>query len=664
MTSTWFGLEIGKRAIATQQKAMDVTSHNIANANTEGYARQRAVISTTDPWSVPDLNSPVTGQQLGTGVDVTKVESIRDSYIDEKIVRETSILQEYSSADDLMKEVEAILNEPNDTTLRDSLDKFWAAWEDLSVNASSTELRQNLKAQSEALISQFQDIDMRLQRLQGTPDYAFQGSIENQLEDSVKEVNNLAEQIADLNVEIQRSEIGNAEANDLRDTRQKLVEDLSELINLETSYDSNGGIKLRCGTHTLVDNTKFNELYIVKKDGMEPGTISGDPNYPEYSDNPEVASAVQTHTESQRNITLTVSQIAEADSVYSYLSYFPLTDALSTFGVTSGSFTVNGRSFYVDADNTTIQELASMIDTANINVDANVNEAGQLTMTSTLTGTENAITFSDGTSNLATVLNLQVKQEAKDAVFNYNGTEYTTSENVVDDALAGVKLILNGTGVANLDMRPIVTGGKLKGLLEVRDGNIQSLRDKFDEMASKLVTEINDVHRKGFGLNGQTGQNFFKSLATDDPNQPYKDAIENLSLDDCIVSDLNNIAAAQGTLENSTDCLPTYNGDGDGNNAILIAQIKQKNFFSNGKANFSDFYNTIVTEAATGSQKTETKCTASQDLITQLESQRSSVSGVSLDEELTNLVKFQQAYNAAAKIVSVIDEMLDTIINM
>jgi len=125
----------------------------------------------------------------------------------------------------------------------------------------------------------------------------------------------------------------------------------------------------------------------------------------------------------------------------------------------------------------------------------------------------------------------------------------------------------------------------------------------------------------------------------------------------------NTIAAAGGTLEDPNDRLRTYNGDGDGSNAILIAQLKQTNFFNDGKSSFNDFYNEVVTEVASKSKRYETETEYSQSLLTQLDAKRAELSGVSLDEELANLIRYQHAYNAAARVMTTIDEMLDKIIN-
>ncbi|NCB39775.1 MAG: flagellar hook-associated protein FlgK, partial [Erysipelotrichia bacterium] len=138
MSGSFFGLNIGKSGIFTQRKAMEVTSHNIANANTEGYTRQRAVIQSNSPYLTTNLATPVSAAQVGSGSVVVKIQQFRDEFIDAKITDETSTLDWKSSANDMLKQIESILNEPGTATLRNQLDKYWAAWEDLANDASNT----------------------------------------------------------------------------------------------------------------------------------------------------------------------------------------------------------------------------------------------------------------------------------------------------------------------------------------------------------------------------------------------------------------------------------------------------------------------------------------------------------------------------------------------
>ena len=663
MAGTFFGLQIGKSGIFTQRKAMETTSHNIANANTEGYSRQSAVIAASKPYMITSLHTPVATAQVGSGSLVTQIQQFRDEFIDAKITKETSTLEWKTASDDLMKQIEAIINEPGTATIRDELDKYWAAWQDLANDASNSSLRRNLVEQTESLVGIFSDIDNQLRRLQGSPTWCSQGSIENQIQDTVKEINSIATTIANLNEQIGRSETSGNMANDLRDQRQKALEDLAGLVNVNAFYNQKGELTVNCGAHTLVQHNVFKELNISVKEGEALSTVAGSSGYPEFSDNTDVASAVITHTADQRNITLTVSSVAQAHSKYSFLTFHPLTGPLSNFGITSGSFNVNGREFFLDAENTTMRDLSEMLDSANLNIKASINESGQLVLNSSQTGTDYSIKTSDGTSNLFTVLNLQTDKEARDARFSFGDQEFVSSKNDVSGALEGVTLLIRDTGVANLDLRPVVTSGKLKGLLEIRDGALQTAIDDLNKLAYTIAVETNQIHRNGYGLDGVTGRNFFKPLEYVDVDNPYKNAIQNLALEDHIKANLNSIAAAGGTIENATDRLRTFNGVGDGANAIAIAQLKQTNFFNDGQSSFNDFYNEIVTEVASKSKKVETEKSYSSSLLTQLDAKRAELSGVSLDEELANLIRFQHAYNAAAKVITTVDEMLDKIIN-
>ncbi|MFZ5950375.1 MAG: flagellar hook-associated protein FlgK, partial [Candidatus Rifleibacteriota bacterium] len=215
----------------------------------------------------------------------------------------------------------------------------------------------------------------------------------------------------------------------------------------------------------------------------------------------------------------------------------------------------------------------------------------------------------------------------------------------------------------NLDLHPIVTSGTLKGLLEVRDGAIDNVLDDLNKLAYTLATETNQIHRVGYGLDGVTGRNFFAAFTSVDPNNSFKDYIQSMSLSDEVKNNIEKVAAAGGTIEHPTDRLRTYNGDGDGSNAIRIAQLKFESFFNENKSNFNDFYNEMITEVATVSERYQREAEYSNSLMTQLDAKRAELSGVSLDEELANLIKFQHAYNAAAKVITTVDEMLDKIIN-
>ncbi len=664
MRNTFSGLSIAKSGLYAHRTAMEVTAQNIANAGTEGYTRQRAVLASAKSYLLSGSHDATMGHTVGNGVLVTTVQQLRDVYMDAKIVDETSDLAGHDLTNTLLKQVEAIVNEPGLSNIANQLDKYWAAWQDLANDPSNTALRRGLVAETESLIDVFKEIDSQLKYLQGVKCESNHGGIETQIRENVNQVNKLASEIAALNREIARSEINGSTANELRDQRQVALEDLAELVNIKSFYNKKGELTVNVGDHVLIQHEYHNDLYAHYDPNSGKSFVSPSAKgLPDASNDPDVASAVPTGLKNLNNMTLTVTQTAEKHSMYSFLTYHPLTGPLSDFGITSGTFTVNGKTFELDAENTGMKELASMLNDANIGLEAYINESGQLILNASASGTKNSIKTEDGTSNLFTVLNLHDSKQPRDAIFNLGNKEYVLPTNSIQDLIPGVNLEIKKPGVATLGLTPAVTGGKLGALLSVRDGEVQTLINKLNEMAYAVVSETNALHRLGYGLDGETGRNFFQPMHGNFAETGYKNAIENMAVDSQILADLNVIAASGGTYENEGDRLRTYNGDGNGYNAIEIAQLKHKALFNDGKTTLNSFYNEAITQLATASKRAENEVEYGMNVISHMEKQRQSQAGVSLDEELANLIKYQHAYNASAKAISVIDEMLDKLIN-
>lgn len=189
--------------------------------------------------------------------------------------------------------------------------------------------------------------------------------------------------------------------------------------------------------------------------------------------------------------------------------------------------------------------------------------------------------------------------------------------------------------------------GRLGGLVEARDDIIGKAMQRIDELAYTFASRVNDIHRKGFNLNNDTGVDFFKLP------EKIEGAAAALALSDKVMGDANNIATA---------LLP----DSPGDNRLVqqIAQLQHVKTMSRGNSTFDDHYNAIIADLATIHAKNKEVLGHQSHILSQLEKFRESVSGVSLDEETTNLVQFQHAFDASAKVIKVADEMLDTILRL
>lgn len=190
-----------------------------------------------------------------------------------------------------------------------------------------------------------------------------------------------------------------------------------------------------------------------------------------------------------------------------------------------------------------------------------------------------------------------------------------------------------------------VDGGKLAGIIEARDSVITDVLDDLDTIAATLITQVNDVHAAGYGLDGVTGRDFFEGSSAAD-----------IALSSA-VADVSHIAAASA---DPTD--PTVGGPGDGSNATAIAQIADALVLNDGRASIGDYYRSMVVALGLDADHANQMAASSRLLVDHLEGRREQVSGVSLDEETVDLIRYQRAYQAAARLVSVINEMLDDLI--
>lgn len=218
--SSFFSIEILRRALHAQQHSMSVTGHNIANVNTPGFARQEAILATAPPSGGPSRQG--TTIILGTGVTVQGVRQQRDIFLDQQVRQQRQILAEWQVRQELFSQVEAIFPEPSTGGLGTVLGRFWNAWQELSLAPESTAARAALIEQAQTLSGAFRQANQQIEDLRDQLDTVAVGR--------VGQVNGLAREISDLNAQISRFEVAGTRANDLRDRRVLLYEELTRLV--------------------------------------------------------------------------------------------------------------------------------------------------------------------------------------------------------------------------------------------------------------------------------------------------------------------------------------------------------------------------------------------------------------------------------------------------
>ncbi|MCF6093414.1 flagellar hook-associated protein FlgK [Microaerobacter geothermalis] len=536
MRSTFSGLEIGKRALFAQQTALSVTGHNIANANTEGYTRQSAVMKTTSPQPAPGISNARIPGQMGTGVQVTELVRLREDFLDLQFRGENQWYGYWEAKSDTLSKVEVILNEPSETGLQNTLDKFWQAWQDLTKEPESLAARAVVRQRGIAVAETFSFISRSLGQLES--------DIDTIIKVKVSEINSIATQIKDLNDQISRVVPHGYQPNDLYDQRDLLIDKLSKLVDVKVTPAQYGMV--------------------------------------------------------------------------------------------------------------------------------NVTISGQALVTGTNTVTMEA-TPDPGNNNLVNV--------------TLGGADFTPA---------------SGELLGLMESRGMQQDGQWKGI-------IADIKNRINQLATTFTRELNTVHRRGMNMDDINARKEYDALMNDsdpsnDPSSPpqldnlpffvdktwyeankgqytlvndgYKSidpntipdpsTADNMMVNPLILSRLDKIAAAKPeemTAEEQLQFGTSF--EGDGRNARDIAALKYK-LIPEGLGDTStmdDFYRYTISQLGVDSQEAQRLMQNAEVLRGQVDNRRQSVSGVSLDEEMANMIKFQQAYNAAARSITTVDEMLDRVIN-
>ncbi|MEH7493924.1 flagellar hook-associated protein FlgK [Neobacillus niacini] len=245
MYSTFHGLEIGKRAILSQQTALSTTGHNIANANTIGYTRQEAVLQATLPLASPNPNNGTIPMQMGTGVEVSEFRRIRESYLDRQFQNEQKEAGYWEAKASALSNIENVFNELGDSGLTSSLNRFWQGLQELSKEPESLSARVVVVANGKELAGQFNEIYTGLEQNESF--------LADQITGKTNEINFIANEVAGLNLKISQNIGGGKQPNDLMDRRDVLLDQLSKLVDIQVTPAQNGRVDVSIGTEKLVE---------------------------------------------------------------------------------------------------------------------------------------------------------------------------------------------------------------------------------------------------------------------------------------------------------------------------------------------------------------------------------------------------------------------------
>lgn len=230
--STFHGLEMARRALSVQQAALYTTGHNISNANTKGFSRQRVDFQTSLPYPAVGRNRPQIPGQVGTGVDIGAITRVRNDFLDKQFRAENSRVGFWDAQANALYRMEELLNEPSKTGLSHTMTEFWQSLQDLSVNPESGGARAVVAQRGLAVAETFGHLSETLQTIQN--------DILEEIDKTADTVNSLLRQISQINDQLKQIEPHGYVANDLYDKRDLLLDELSDIVSIRTTYDSLG----------------------------------------------------------------------------------------------------------------------------------------------------------------------------------------------------------------------------------------------------------------------------------------------------------------------------------------------------------------------------------------------------------------------------------------
>ena len=260
--SPFFGLDMALRALQAQQTGIDVTSHNVANANTEGFSRQNVTIVTTEPFAPAGMNRPASAGQIGTGAVANDIQRSRDAFLDFQWRSEASRLANASNRSDALEQVEVILDEPQGVGLSALFNEYYRVWNELTndPSASALPVRTTVVQQTLSLTTAMNRIASQLSNIRVGEN--------SEVITDVSEVNDLTDQVLQLNGTIIQIELTGQAANDLRDRRDTLMDRLSELVQVSSTENADGSINVLMGAQVLVNGgTGKTDLFTVPNAG-------------------------------------------------------------------------------------------------------------------------------------------------------------------------------------------------------------------------------------------------------------------------------------------------------------------------------------------------------------------------------------------------------------
>lgn len=626
-------INIGTSALISFQTALNTTSNNIANVNTDGYVRQRTDLAAITP-------SFSGGFYLGNGVEVDSVQRIYDQFLAVDVQNRSSSYGSAASYTSYAQRLDALFSSSN-SGFQNALDEFYAAVQDVANNPSALPERQALIGQAEQLVDQYSALESSLDQ--------FNQELSYQVEATVEDINSLTTQIAEINAQISLGGTALA-SSELLDERQRLVNELAGQISIQTVQQTNGSLNVSLADGTsLVTGVLATELTAFRNEfdpfKMEIGFANrvGNASITGSLTGGELGGVLEFREELLGSARNQLGLIGTAIS-----SSFNEQHRLGLD--LEGNV---GQNFFSEIS---LGAIESLNNTGSANVTVSMTDVDQLT------AGEFELSF-DGTDWTLTNLTDNSTQTGA-GPFTADGITVAMSGTASAGDIFRISPARDALGqfsIAMTDPRGIAAASAVRAEQPLTNSGTASLSSVQvnDEGAIPLAGDITLTFNPdalgagipGFDVTGIAGGPLAYDPATESGGTTLT------------LGDLQFVVAGTPDAGDTLGILNNTGGIGDNTNALVLSGLQQNKTLLNGTASQQDLFSTMAADVGIKTSRAESRMETEGLLLDQAQQSVDSVSGVNLDEEAADLIRFQQAYQAAAQLISVADTLFGTLLN-
>lgn len=603
MSSTFFGLNIAASGLRASNAALNTTANNISNVNTEGYSRQEVQQAANDP-----LRVFATYGCAGAGVDTIAIERIRDSFYDNKFRDNETKLGEYDTKAYYCKMIEDYLTDDGTTGFKSVYDKIGNALQDITRNASSTSTKANFISTVKGLADYFNNMYGDIQNLQA--------DVNDEIKMRTDEINSYAQDIATLNKQINVIEMTGTIANELRDKRDLLVDKLSAVVDVKTVetpvYDKDGNatganrfiVKI-AGGQTLVDMNEYNQLVCVartKEEKVNQTDIDG-----LYDITWQDGREFGIYNKSMGGELRGLIEMRDGNNG----EYFNGTVTDVTYAAATSRVTIATSAAYLgDMMKCNLSDTGGVInigDQLYYYTDWSCNDDGTYTFTI------------DNVKSDQPISSAKIRSTATiGAEVDYQGVPYYMEQ--MNEWIRGFAEKVNG-----IFTEGVTAEGNDAGILIT--GNYVTTKGQYTE------AELNDSKKNGKGY--------------------YYITAGNLAIASDLIKDASLLGTRSSASNGVEECKQVEK---------VISMLSDKNQYSFRGREAGGFLECVLSDAALNASNANTFYKTYTSLEKSIDNQRTSISGVDEDEEAVSLVKYQNSYTLASKMISVLTEVYDRLI--